>query len=662
MAGEQKTMPTKGTPNVDVAAAALLLFPSRVRAAILEDTDLSEQVSFGVDAVIKVGRTGVEFARSRLFQVVRQLFVGTSHGVDIEARDGTVWHVTDDSARGITVTREGVVVSFSELACLAPDGAARIDWFERQTTTYFIGDERIARWRDILAERPLEDEELNELLDEFRLTPMHCMAAIRDQLRKPKLRAADVVPADPRYYERLAGGPAAGTELREFVSSVLASHVRTLVQWNAYEGLRATFALSSHEMVAEVVDLTTVPREEVRRVFQWLTDHGDCISQVGAIECGLRHIDSFPEIEPCLAAMTRAISADDPEDPGGRLKLLSGLVVLVEGELGRRNLARRQPPFWRRLASIAHAALLEREVLDANLEPAGFADWALESGGVLYYMQSLVDLRQEPRWFPDFISAKQLKAEFLGRITTAAERQRKNIRDGEFSSLLWGEESVIRSQAIIPYAALPGPLEGGLEAVVEIPAELESSIRTSLEAEELTSESFIVLVNSSLIFRTDSQLSELAAQGLSRVGYQFRKLTGSDDPFSLLNGLAMVSAVTRSLALANEVRNLSRVARRRTRNSLPLDVVARVALVAAAASADMSAWSDVVGGWFTELAFADMTREEAIALQGQLYALLHVEPILWETCGRAEAALSAFLKSLPDDAEEDHRTAESGTD
>ena len=651
-------MPTETTPKVDLVAAALLLLPPRVRASILDDTEFPERTSLGVDAVIKLHPTGAEFARSRFFQVVRQVFAGAHHGVDVEARDGTAWHVSHDTARGITVTRDRVSASFPEFACLAPDSTTRIDWFERQTTTCCIEDERITRWLDILTDRPLEDEELDEVFDEFRLTPMHCIATIRHQLRMPNFSPAALVPADLRYFDHLAGKLPAETELREFVSGVLTSHVRILIQWNSYEGLRAAFALSSHQMVSELVDLTTVSREDVRRVFQWLADHGDRISQVGAIECGLRHLHLFPEIEPCLAAMTRAMTADDPDDPGGRLKLLSGLVVLVEGEVIRRRIACQRRPFWRRLASIAHASLLEREVIDTNLDPARLADWALKSGGVLYYIQSLVDLRQEPRWFPDFISPKQLKAEFLGRMATAAKRHRENIRDGELSSLLFGDGSVIQSQTFIPYTSLPGPLEGGLEALIEIPAELESSIRTRLEAEELTAESFIGLVNSSLIFRTDSQLSELAARGLSRVGYQFRKLTGGDDPLSLLNGLAMVSAVTRSTALSNEVRNLCRVARRRARNSLPLDVVARVALVAAAASMDLDAWSEVVGDWVTELVFADMTREEAIALQGDLVALLHVEPILWETCGRAEAALSAFLKSLPDDAEEEHPTGE----
>ena len=103
-------------------------------------------------------------------------------------------------------------------------------------------------------------------------------------------------------------------------------------------------------------------------------------------------------------------------------------------------------------------------------------------------------------------------------------------------------------------AIMPGPLEGGMEAVREIPPELEERIRTDLGAEELTPSSFVALVNSSLIFHIGSKVSELAAQALRRVGYQLRKVNAADDPFPLLNGLAMVSAVSRSKELADEVR------------------------------------------------------------------------------------------------------------
>ena len=120
------------------------------------------------------------------------------------------------------------------------------------------------------------------------------------------------------------------------------------------------------------------------------------------------------------------------------------------------------------------------------------------------------------------------------------------------------------------YIGVPGPLEGGLEAVVPIPPELESSIRSRLEGDELSAQSFFGLVNSAVIFRADTQLSDLAAQALARIGYQFRNSGGGDEAFALVNGLAMVGVVTRSTALAEGVRNLARIGRRHGRLMHPL--------------------------------------------------------------------------------------------
>jgi len=652
-------MPNENAFASALAASALRLFPPRIRTSALERDEFRQRFALGVDAVVRFNQSGAEFVRSVLFGAIRQVLSDSMPGVDIASKDGLVWRVAQKQPGGLVVSRDRIVMPFPEGLCMSPIVNARLDWFDQQTNRMHVNDRHVEKWRGVLAERPLEDEELDRLLEEFRLTPTYFSGSMSEALRRQSFGVDDLVPSDTRYFDRLAGEPVDDVGAQEFFATRVASHVsRLLGAASPSDGLRAALLLASLSSLAELIDLDGVPRADVLEVFQWLAVQGDRISQVGALECGLRSLHRYPELEPSLAAMTRAIAGDQPADPSGRLRLTSALVALVEGEVGRRNVARRRPPFWRRLTSIAQASLIERGVIQARLDSASMADWALQSGGALFYMQTLIDLRREPRWFPDFISPQQLKAEFVGRIAGSAERHRASIPNGELSSLLWGTESATIQAQMELSALLPGPLEGGIEAVREIPREIEASIRTSLEAEELTPNSFITLVNSSLIFHTGSQLSELAAQALRRVGYQLRKVNANDDPFPLLNSLAMVSAVTRSKELADEVRILARGARRRDGMKLSPEASARIALVAAAANRDVSAWSSFVGEWFTELAFADMTVKQAVALQGDLYTLFHLEPALWETCGRAEAALSAFIESFPDQLAQSNATTE----
>src|SRR6185436_18369948 len=125
--------------------------------------------------------------------------------------------------------------------------------------------------------------------------------------------------------------------------------------------------------------------EKVLEVYEWLERQGDPVSQVGAIECGLAHLELYPELEAIIGRIVQKVIADNPDSEDGRLKLLCSMVVLVDGELARTGICRERPPFWRRLASIAHASVLQRAILEAGMIPSDFNDWAMQNRGQSYY-------------------------------------------------------------------------------------------------------------------------------------------------------------------------------------------------------------------------------------------------------------------------------------
>jgi len=72
--------------------------------------------------------------------------------------------------------------------------------------------------------------------------------------------------------------------------------------------------------------------------------------------------------------------------------------MAVYGEMARCRIAASKPPFWRRLAAIGQAALIERCFVASGGDTAKFAEWAKSSRAQSYWLQCLVDLRLEPRW------------------------------------------------------------------------------------------------------------------------------------------------------------------------------------------------------------------------------------------------------------------------
>lgn len=125
-----------------------------------------------------------------------------------------------------------------------------------------------------------------------------------------------------------------------------------------------------------------------------------------------------------------------------------------------------------------------------------------------------------------------------------------------------------------------------------------------------------------------------------------RHINSQDEAFSLLSGLATVASVTRSADLADEVRVLMRVVRRKAGINISQENAMRIALVAAAAHADVSKWCKFVGDCMTEFAFEEMSLDEALATRHNIRALRELEPHLWVTTARADAAISALVDSF----------------
>jgi hypothetical protein len=623
------------------------LFPPALRASALESKEFRDRLGLSVDANIRLDQIGVTFKRSELFKNTRELYASEVTEVAIEESGKITWSMSIDAERArIKIVSGDRSFFIPDFSCLHPDRAERLRWFDEEVAKFGVNDARMQQWRSVLEERAAEDEEVDELLSEFRLTPHYVAGMIGNLFRQQTITVGSLVPDDLRYFDRLVGEPVPRMDLKEFYEAVCGPRSTELVKGDSLRGLKDAFLVSSHPFGAQQLRLGDISKKEILDFYAWLEVGGDRFSQLGGIEWGFSRLSHIPELEPHLERLVQLIQADEPGDSEGRLSLLSSLIVLVEGELARTGICRHRSPYWRRLASIAHASVLERAIVNVAMPPSDFSSWVMENRGLLYYLQTFVDMRREPRWNPDFLLAEQLKAEFIGRIVGASPIAASFVKSESFRETLYGDsESAIGSQIQFPYSFLPGPLEGGVESVAVMPEEVEADLRKGLEGDALTPKSFVTLVNSALIYRIDAAFAELAADGLRRVKHQLRHIKSESEAFHLLSGLATVAAVTRSHGLAEEVRVLMRVVRRKPGVQITQENAMRISMVAAAAHADRAEWCKYVGECITEFSFEETTRRDALILRHHLLALRQLEPQLWVTTARADAAMSAFLQS-----------------
>lgn len=635
-----------------LALALLQLYPPSICESLISNREFRKSYGLKADAQICFGDSGVTFQRSKLFNCIREILANSTARPTCKDAVGEEWLlelVENENERRVALSKGERRLFLPDFSAISPLQSERLQGFERVAEEVNLPKQAVSYWREILSSGTLEDDDLDLLNAEIKETPIRVAALIRSGLEAGKSSFTSLVPRSRRYFERLVGEYQQSISIADYAHTAASEHINQLMSWQPYDGFLLALLLSSHSLNSSVIRVEQLKEADLINAYEWLQKNGDWVSKVGAIEIGLSILDKHPEIEPYLKGIIEQIRDDKVDNDSSRFKLMSALIVLVEGELSRTMTLIEKPPFWRRLASIAHASLIERCIIDLGVDIAEFTKWAMPARGQLFYLQTMCDLRREPRWHTDYVSPFQLKAEFIGRIVSAAQSNASKLETSTLKDLLLGDgPQNLQTLLQFPYPYLPGPLEGGLESQNEPPDEVVKEIEERLSKEVLLPESFIALVNSALIFRIDSHHAEVAAKALRTAKHQIQQAADRELLSSILKGLATVAAITRSVELAAELRTLIRRCRHEPGRVISAEVALWIGLIAAAAHSELTDWCKFVGEWITELAFQPLQQDEMARLRSHIEQLCHIVPDLWCNCGRAEAALSAVKASIPD--------------
>ena len=633
--------------RAEMAQAALEFVPPLIRKSLLDEPEFRQKYGLRTEAVLAFGDSGVSIQRSRLFGAVRQSLAGVAD-LEVTDSDDREWTLRNEAETGqlpnlVICSKERRLI-LTDFAVLSPNAAVRLRSLEEAAVDVNLPTSALDTWRDILADRALEDDEVDPFHSDVRDTPVHLMRTIYGEMLAGNSSVSSLVPSSRRYFERLVGAHDGSASIRDYAIGAGGRFLRELSAWRPYEGFLFSLFLSSHSAMTAEIGVECLKREDLVRVYDFIGRRGDMTSRMGAIEVGLRILPENPEIEPFLIRLVEQIRDDDVDGSTSGFKIFAALFVLVDGELARTRLMSAEPPFYRRLASLSQAALIHRQLVNSGIECDALCEWALNSHGEQYYMQSLSDMRMEPRWNPHLAAASQMKAECVGRAMIAASTYGGNITDSELHALIWGAEPAsLHSLSEFPAPYLPGPLEGGEDSSNVLPADLSEAIEAQLK-DEVGPSAFIALVNSAMIFRVDSGQADLAAKALKLGNYRLENVQDKSHILAVVNGLATVAAVARNAALADELRILMRRYRQDAQFSFSIEEDMRVCLIAAASRAELTDWRDFAGEWLTELAFGELEGDDGNVLQSHLQCLCHSVPELWVSCGKADAALMAFSR------------------
>lgn len=631
-----------------LADAALQLAPPMFRESLL--SDFCEKYELKTYQTASFGTPEVRFQHSRLCSAARRVLSGKS-SAQVTDENGRKWELKNINGKGqlpeLMLFHEDGMHPLSLGFIMLSSKRKRLRFFEEFASALNLPRDARDRWRSVLEKRALEEREIQAFENDFINTPVDMAQSIPEILAGGTIDVSFLVPYSEKYFERLVGRYDGSATAENYAATKVRNLFRELSAWRQYEGFLLSLLLSSHSALTDEIQVERLDADELTRAFDFLEKHGDRLSQLGAIEVGLRVVQSRPEIETALVKLVKKIRDDDVNAESSGFRHLQALFFLVDGELSRTRLLSSKPPFYRRLAALSQAALINRQMANSRADIDSFCQSALVIRAGESYVQSLVDMRLEPRWVPGFWTPAQIKATFLGRIMAAAARYRKNIENSELYGLVLGTGTESLQSVGVPfYQYLPGPLEGNPELAASLPTWAGIAIEEQVNSDRLTPLSFGALVNSGRSFLIGPHQTELTVKALKRADYRIADLQNRFQLIAVLDGLAAVAATARSRNLADELRILVRKYRHDAQYSLPVAENVKICLMAAASRTSLGEWKAFVSDWITELAFGEIKSEEGELLHLQLLYLCRIVPELRVSCDKAWAALKAY-NALP---------------
>jgi hypothetical protein len=626
--------------------ATMGLLAPMVRESMLEDRSFREKYAIKTQAVLDIGNSDFAIDRDIFVGGIKKVLSGYQR-VEIKNANGKVVVLerekVGDGNIKLTSTESDKSVLLPDFYQFSSKKKIRLDGFKKVIKESYLSSDDAKKWESIFTKRPLLNEEFDVFNNDVLNTPMRIAEQIRNNTLSRKAAVSDLVPRSKTYYARLIGEFDGSETIKEFTDNVIKKRFVKLKNWNQFDGLSYFLLTASHSIISTLVEDDDLEMPEFIRVFEYLENSGDPISIVGAIEIGLNMVATNPDIEPVLIKLIELIRDDDLSESSKGIRLYASIVMMVDGELSRLKLFTELPPFYRRLASLSHAALIHRQLLHLSIDVVKFHDFVFGEQGMNFYMQTFSDMRIEPRWSPDMLEPSQVKADFMGRILIAAESNKERLKEKEVCKIIYGEDSkTVQANSNFPHSYMPGPLEGAEGVSPDVPSEFIDEIEAQLNSQDAGPGQFFMLLNSALIFKVDPKYAWRTAEILKGKQYHLDSVEDRSQLVNILSRLATLAAVTRSVPLADELLILLRVYSKDHEYKLTIDEYVRIGLEAAASRKDLKEWSAYLGNLFQNIAFSDLEYDDGVAAHSYLECLCRCVPQLWRTCAKADAAFQAF--------------------
>jgi hypothetical protein len=524
-----------------------------------------------------------------------------------------------DQAGAVTIELDGHGMRFLEAGVLDTAPRKRAASLARLLKERPLLPKEEKDWQKTLRFGIPRDDDFVRLAEALRVTPETFAAA----LSKPQnLGGHNMVPSEPKYFERLVGPIPDGVSLGQYVKGDLALFQQSMLK-KGDVGLRRLAFSGVSTQVLPLGAVASIPLAEIERLlgacdpFSLLFGFELCVEKYRggdrrALVLGRRFLERLFKDKRWLKK---------------RCEVFSACVIISSVRLRALANQNNASLYWQRLASFAHAGVVTNALSNIK-NTADFLKWALDGFSGAYTWHAVPDIREEPRWDSEWVSPDSLKAELVGRCFNAIGRLGKRKGPASWQSILSAAWKQVEPKLSVIF---PGPLDGFTP--ISWTKRREDDIKqvdTLLKQRES--------------FKEAPGLVLIAYSGgvdASHTDELMRMLEGSNEELSvpksahrILQCCAYVAATTRSAQLANAV--VTRCLRLLTKDTKPGQILSLMlfAMRACAAHEDLGVYYREIGKVAARFAYA-APRVAVNDMRVVMEALCERDPRMMAALGRA---------------------------
>jgi hypothetical protein len=488
---------------------------------------------------------------------------------------------------------------------------------------------------------PLGEDDIAALFQELSEGVSALQARAVESMQKGQPQLDDLVPATANYYAKFCGPLPHETKPDEYIKGTLAEYRRELLKRDLAKGLDVCVVGGLAFELSPAKWTDGVSNDDLWDAIQIINPWRDPYSLLNTFDVVLgrladRRYDQFAR-EAAEKLVAPTFQCGKGHDGLELLPLLSALVLNRMNDAEDLNLC---PPYWKRMCSWMHGAILLRITQDYGLNLEQLRRWVESCRSVEAVFTHYRDLRIEPMFRATEMSKDTLVAEIIGRLNQIIERTPEAAATVGLTPLVRAaQERISRND---PFGwSTPGPLEGHRiprDKSRELAANDVAECLAMAETKAFEHMWFGLAKMSQLCDLTDAVLRKGAARTSALIG---EAKPGNELRVSALVYAAIVAAAHRDVQLASVVASAACAALHKSESVEDVSAALQVILLAGAANVPESAWAVWVEEQLTNLAAAVRRGSQSIELVVLLRRLKSVLPLRYSIVDRAEAIASA---------------------